>query len=76
MTIIRTTYRQKRREMQRRIAMGEGPAVVALRIATVAAVIVLALSQVSGCASITAYEASHPYQKFPGRGGGGGGTGG
>jgi hypothetical protein len=30
------------------------------------------LGHVSGCASIAAYQASHPYYRFPGGGGGGG----
>jgi hypothetical protein len=42
----------------------------------VLAVISLALGPVSGCASIAAYNATHPYYRFPGGGGGGGGTGG
>lgn len=47
-----------------------------LKILLVVAAMALALGQVLGCASIAAYQASHPYQRFPGRGGGGGGTGG
>ena len=43
-----------------------------MKIAFVVAAIVVALGQVSGCASIAAYQASHPYYKFPGGGGGGG----
>jgi hypothetical protein len=38
--------------------------------------VALALGYVSGCASIAAYQANHPYYKFPGGGGGGGGNGG
>jgi hypothetical protein len=48
------------------------PAKVLLVIAAMA----LALGYVSGCASIAAYQANHPYYKFPGGGGGGGGNGG
>jgi hypothetical protein len=33
---------------------------------------VFALGHVFGCASIAAYQASHPYYKFPGSGAGGG----
>ena len=50
---------------------GEGAVVTGLRIAAVAAM-ALAFTQILGCASITAYEASHPYYRFPARGGGGG----
>jgi hypothetical protein len=46
-----------------------------MKIAVVVAAQVLAIGHVSGCASIAAYEASHPYYKFPGGGGGGGGNG-
>ena len=42
----------------------------------VVAAMILALSQVSGCTSIAAYQASHPYYRFPSGGGGGGGNGG
>jgi hypothetical protein len=39
---------------------------------TKALAVALALSLVSGCASIADYQANHPYYAFPGRGGGGG----
>jgi hypothetical protein len=34
----------------------------------------IALVHVSGCASIAAYQASHPYYRFPASGYGGGGA--
>jgi hypothetical protein len=37
-----------------------------------AAAMALALGHLSGCASIAAYQASHPYYRFPGGGGGSG----
>jgi len=43
-----------------------------MRILFVVAAMAFALSQISGCASIAAYQASHPYYKFPGSGAGGG----
>jgi len=43
-----------------------------MKIAFVVVAIAVAIGHVSGCASIAAYEASHPYYKFPGGGGGGG----
>jgi hypothetical protein len=52
------------------------PAIITIdrkRAAIVVATLVLGFSQVSGCASIATYEASHPYYRFPGRGGGTGG---
>lgn len=43
-----------------------------MKIAFVVVAMAFALGHVSGCASIAAYQASHPYYKFPGGGGGGG----
>jgi len=43
-----------------------------MKIAFVVAAMAFALGQVPGCASIAAYQANHPYYKFPGGGGGGG----
>ena len=43
-----------------------------MRILFVVAAMAFTLSQISGCASIAAYQASHPYYKFPGSGAGGG----
>jgi uncharacterized protein YceK len=43
-----------------------------MKITLVVAAMALAICHVSGCASVAAYEASHPYYKFPGRGAGGG----
>jgi len=37
-----------------------------------AAAMALSLGHLSGCASIAAYQASHPYYRFPGGGGGSG----
>jgi hypothetical protein len=45
----------------------------ALRVAVVVAALALGCSQDSGCTSVTDYEATHPYYRFPVRGGGGGG---
>jgi hypothetical protein len=81
MTIVRYAHRYKRPPRKRKpnpaaLAM---PAIITIdrkRAAIVVATLVLGFSQVSGCASIAAYEASHPYYRFPGGGGGGGGTGG
>jgi hypothetical protein len=63
--IVRTHYRYKRTPADR-----QGAATTALRVAAVAAALAIG---VSGCTSITAYEASPPYYRFPIRGGGGGG---
>ena len=43
-----------------------------VQILFVVAAMAFALSHVVGCASIAAYQASHPYYKFPGSGAGGG----
>ena len=45
-----------------------------MKILLVLAAMAFALGHISGCASIAAYQASHPYYKFPGGGAGGGGT--
>jgi hypothetical protein len=47
-----------------------------IRFMVAALAVAIATGFVAGCASIAAYQASHPYYRFPGRGGGGGGTGG
>jgi uncharacterized protein YceK len=48
-----------------------------MKILFLAATMALTLCNVSGCASIAAYEASHPPYQFPKNyGGGGGGNGG
>jgi hypothetical protein len=43
-----------------------------VQILLVVASMAFALGHVSGCTSIAAYQASHPYYKFPGSGAGGG----
>jgi hypothetical protein len=76
-SIVLSTYRYNRPHRKQNAVALDGPAVITIdrkRAAIVAATLVLGFSQASGCASIAAYEASHPYYRF--RGGGGGGTGG
>ena len=43
-----------------------------VQILSVVAAMAFTLGHVSGCASIAAYQASHPYYKFPVSGVGGG----
>jgi hypothetical protein len=43
-----------------------------LKLPIVVAAMAVALGHVLGCASIAAYQASHPYYRFPGSGAGGG----
>jgi hypothetical protein len=78
-SIVRRTYRYKRPHRKQKAVALAMPAIITIarkRATIVVTTLVLGFSQVSGCASIAAYEASHPCYRFPGGGGGGGGTGG
>ena len=72
--IVTTRYRYKRPPRKRKAVALEVPVIVARGLFVAA--ILLVFSQVVGCASIAAYEASHPRYTFPRGGGGGGGNGG
>ena len=43
-----------------------------MKILFVSGVVMLVVGAISGCTSIAAYQASHPYYRFPGGGGGSG----